>query len=145
MMCLLTCTSELQIPIFSQNLVKVRPPWFHFMESLRNTASLKKFEFLCPFNKALRKLKKSCFASNQPYIELKTKSSFTTTSNFCLSNSSVDNKSYLSWYLEDGALAVIPLNSINTSWCLLCINKHNMARANQKSYTRWLDKFIKRK
>ena len=46
--------------------------------TLRNTASLKKFEFVCPFNKALRKLKKSCFASHQLYIELKTKSWFTT-------------------------------------------------------------------
>jgi hypothetical protein len=54
------------------------------MESLRNTASLKKFEFLRPFSKALRKLKKTCFALDQLYIELKTKSLFTSTSHVLL-------------------------------------------------------------
>ena len=48
--------------------------------SLRNTASLKKFEFLCPFSKALRKLTKSHFALDQLYIELKTKSLFSSAS-----------------------------------------------------------------
>jgi hypothetical protein len=46
------------------------------MESLSHTAILKKFGFLCPFIK-----KKTCFALDQLYIELKTKSLFTTTSN----------------------------------------------------------------
>ena len=36
--------------------VKIRHPYFRFMESLCNSASLKKFEFLRQFSKALRKL-----------------------------------------------------------------------------------------
>ena len=62
-------------------IVKIRPPYFRFMGLLRNTASLKKFEFLRRFSKALRKLKKICFALDQLYIELKMKSLFTTTNN----------------------------------------------------------------
>ena len=45
--------------ISKQSLVK-----FHFMESLNSTATSKKFEFLCPFSRPLRNLKKSCFALN---------------------------------------------------------------------------------
>ena len=59
------------------------------MESLRNTASLKKFEFLRQLSKALRKLKKSCFALDHLYIELKMKMK---PAMFCLSNSNVYNK-----------------------------------------------------
>jgi hypothetical protein len=53
------------------------------MLHVHNTAgSLKKFEFLHPFSKATEKTeKKSCFALDQLYIELKAKSLFTTTSN----------------------------------------------------------------
>ena len=53
------------------------------MELLPNTAILKKFEFLHPFSKALRKQKqkKTCFALDHLYIELKKKSLFTMTSN----------------------------------------------------------------
>ena len=57
------------------------------MESHSNTASLKKFEFLRQLSKALRKLKKSCFALDHLYIELKMKPAM-----FCLPNSNVDNK-----------------------------------------------------
>ena len=47
------------------------------MKSLHSTAILKKFEFLRPFSRPLRKLKKSCFA-----LDLNWKQSlFTTTSN----------------------------------------------------------------
>ena len=55
------------------------------MKSLCNTVSLEKFKFLRQFCKALRKLKKSCFAFGQLYIELKTtKSLFKRTSNLKL-------------------------------------------------------------
>ena len=52
---------------------------------LSRSGSVKKFEFLRPFSKAAAK----CFALDQLYIELKTKSLFTTTSNVLPSN--VDN------------------------------------------------------
>ena len=40
--------------------IKIRPPLFRLMESLRNIASLKKFKFLHQFSKTTR----SCFALN---------------------------------------------------------------------------------
>ena len=43
--------------------------------------SYSKCEFLCPFNKATEKTEKTCFALDQFYIKLKTKSLFTSTSN----------------------------------------------------------------
>ena len=49
---------------------------------LSRSGSVNKLEFLRPFSKATEKTeKKSCFALDQLYIELKTKSLFTTTSN----------------------------------------------------------------
>ena len=42
------------------HLVKVNPPKFCFMKSLHSTAITKKNEFLRPFSRPLRKLKKSC-------------------------------------------------------------------------------------
>ena len=41
--------------------LKIRPLQFCFMEPLHNTASLKKFEFLHQFSKALRKHDHVCF------------------------------------------------------------------------------------
>ena len=66
---------------FNSASIKIRPSWFRFMKLLCNTTSSKKFDFLHHISKALRKLKKSCFALDHLYIELKTKSLFTTTSN----------------------------------------------------------------
>ena len=53
------------------------------MEGLvSRSGSVKKFEFLRPFSKATEKTeKKSCFALDKLYIELKMKSLFTITSN----------------------------------------------------------------
>ena len=55
--------------------IKVKPPLFHFMESLHSIAILKKFEFLCQFSRPLKKIM-FCFRT-----EVNTKSLFTTTSN----------------------------------------------------------------
>ena len=53
----LTVTNDYgKTTVFS--LIKVKPPLFRFMESLHSTAILKKFEFLRPFSRSLRKLKK---------------------------------------------------------------------------------------
>ena len=56
---------------------------------MSRSGSVKKFEFLRPFSKATGKLKKSCIALDQLYIELKMKCFFTTI--ICLSKSNVDN------------------------------------------------------
>ena len=41
---------------YKRTAVKINLPQFRFMESLCNTVGLKKFEFLCQFSSALRKL-----------------------------------------------------------------------------------------
>ena len=65
---------------FVRTLINVRTVPFHRMTSPIPPYSY--FEFLRPFRKALKKLKETCFALDQLYIELKIKSLFTTTSNF---------------------------------------------------------------
>ena len=54
--------SNREIKFWRFSTVKVKPPYFRFMESpLWSPAIFKKFQFLGPFSWQLRKLKKSCF------------------------------------------------------------------------------------
>ena len=58
------------------------------MKSLHSTAILKKFEFLQPFSRPLRKLKKSCFALE---LNWKQKVCLQQPAMFCLSNSNIQD------------------------------------------------------